>query len=142
MKCTANQKLTHRREREVFIKPGFIKEEAQRNDEIKVGEVGMHGDVVIHRVEDLPRDFDQLTKEPHDCLAYSELSGHAHKLFDGEFDLRVDKANPNMRHLHVVKPVALRHQEHKEVTLRPGNYRIGIQREYDPFEKRVREVAD
>lgn len=126
----------------MYIKPGFLTDEAVRNDEIQVGEWGMHGDVVIQRVKELPENFDQLTKEPNDCLAYGEHTGHAHKLFDGEFDLRIDPENPSVRHLRVVEPVALRHQEHKEVILRPGNYRVGIQREYDPFEKRIREVAD
>ena len=126
----------------MFIKEGFIKEPALRDEEIKPGEVGMHGDVVIYRVEDLPEDFESLKKEPYDCLAYGEATGHAHKLFDGVFDLKIDHQNPSVRHLRVAEPVKLRHQEHKEITLRPGNYRIGIQREYDPFEKRIREVAD
>lgn len=126
----------------MFIKDGFIKEKAQRDEEIKLNEWGMHGDVIIKRVDSLPSDFDSLKKEPLDCLAYGEMTGHAHKLFGGEFDLRVDPQNPSKRHLRVVSPVALRHQEHKEITIYPGDYEIGIQREYDPFEKRIREVAD
>ena len=126
----------------MFIKPGFLTDKAIRDEEIKPGEVGMHGDVAIYRVEELPREFLTMKKEPHGCLAYGEATGHAHKLFDGEFDLRVDPVETTVRHLRVIEPVKLRHQEHKEVTLLPGNYRIGIQREYDPFEKRIREVAD
>jgi hypothetical protein len=126
----------------MFIKEGFIKEEAVRNDEIKLGEWGMHGDVIIQRVDSVPVDFEELDKEPNSCLAYGEATGHAHKLFDGEFDVRIDKDNESVRHLKVVKPVALRHQEHKEIILKPGNYITRIQREYDPFGKKIREVAD
>ena len=71
----------------MYIKDGFLTEEAQKNEEIKLGEWGMHGDVVIERIEAVPAGFDKMTKEPLDCLAYGEVTGHAHKLFNGEFDL-------------------------------------------------------
>jgi len=44
--------------------------------------------------------------------------------------------------LRVVNPVLLKHQEHSPIKLPPGDYKIGIQREYDPFEQIIREVAD
>ena len=126
------------------IKPNFKTEKAVRSEEIKLGEWGMHGDVVIKRIETLPNDFNNFKKESNDCLAYGEATGHAHKLFGdpNSFDVRIDPVNPSQRYLRVVEPIALRHQEHKEIIIFPGDYQTYIQREYDPFEKRIREVAD
>jgi len=122
------------------VKP-FNKEKCE-SKELNVGDWAMHGDVVIERVESVPKDFSKLSKTTKNELAFGEATGHLHQLGGGEFDLRIDKENPSVRHLRVVTPVALRHQEHKEIVLPPGDYRTRIQREYDPFSKRIRDVAD
>ena len=119
----------------------FNKEKHEQK-EVKVGDIVMHGDVVIERVATLPDNFQELKKSDDDALAYGEATGHIHQLFDGEFDLRIDPENENNRVLRIIKPTSLKHQEHMEVLLPPGDYRSRIQREYDPFTKRIREVAD
>jgi hypothetical protein len=113
-------------------------------DAMTVGQYALHGDVIIQRVEAVPENFSAMEVEPNSCLAYGELTGHAHKLFGTpgvDFDVRVNPTTKE-RHLRVVNPVALRHQEHSPIVLPPGDYKIDIQREYDPFEKLVRQVAD
>lgn len=109
-------------------------------DALEEGQDGLHGDVIIRR-ESVPNDFETWPIVKDDCLAYGEATGHAHKLFDGEFELR-ENPKTKERHLRVVKECFVRHQEHNPVTLPPGEYRIGIQREYDPFTKIIRQVAD
>lgn len=109
---------------------------------VNIGEIVMHGDVVIERIEDLPGRFNSCDKEPMNALAYGEATGHLHQLSGGEFDVRIDSENPSNRLLLIKTPTSLKHQEHKEVVLPPGNYKSRIQREYDPFTKRIREVAD
>ena len=116
--------------------------EIHEKKEVEIGDIVMHGDVVIERIAEVPNDFNDLQKSDDDCLAYGELSGHLHRLEDGEFDLRIDAKNPNERIFKIVKDTSLRHQEHMEVILPPGSYKSRIQREYDPFTKRIREVAD
>lgn len=110
---------------------------------MKVGDYALHGDVIIERVGDLPTDFAKLEVEAKNALAYGEATGHIHQL-QGEagvdFDLRVNKNNE--RHLRIVNPTMLKHQEHSPILLQPGEYKIGIQREYDPFEKLTRRVQD
>lgn len=123
------------------MKP-FIYEKAENQKPSNIGDIILHGDVIVYHTENLPENFATMQTEPNACLAYGEATGHAHQLQDGEFELKIDPENPTVRHLRVIKPTALRHQEHKEITLRPGNYRIGIQREYDPFEKKIRDVVD
>lgn len=106
----------------------------------KIGDEGLHGDVIISKI-DMTSEFGEWPIVKDHCLAYGEATGHAHKLFDGEFELREDPKTKT-RHLRVVKECFLRHQEHNPVAIPPGEYRIGIQREYDPFEKLARRVTD
>lgn len=108
----------------------------------QIGDEALHGDVVL-TLGVAPSDFELMPKVVDSCLAYGEATGHAHKIF-GEpehYDLR-ECPKTKTRHLRVVEPVLLKHQEHSPFILPPGDYRIGIQREYDPFEKLVRRVAD
>ena len=122
------------------MKP-FNKEKCEEK-EVKIGDIIMHGDVIIEKISDLPGRFKALRKCEDNCLAYGEATGHLHQLGDGEFDVRVDNQNPNNRFIVIETPTALRHQEHKIVILPPGNYRSRIQRERDPFSRMIREVAD
>ena len=108
--------------------------------EMKDGEYGLHGDVILTKTS-LPKDFESMPKVEDDCLAYGEATGHAHKLFGENFDLR-ECPKTKTRHLRVVSPVLLKHQEHDQVEIPPGEYTIGIQKEYDPFEKLTRRVID
>jgi hypothetical protein len=108
----------------------------------KINDEGLHGDVII-TFTNLPNDFDSMPIVKDSCLAYGEATGHAHKIFGDpeDFELR-ECPKTKTRHLKVVRDVCLKHQEHNPVILPPGAYRIGIQREYDPFEKLIRRVAD
>lgn len=124
------------------MKP-FQEDEVREGFEMNVGEWGMHGDVILFAESELPPDFAQMPKVSDDCIAYGEATGHRHQVFgdDEAFSLR-ECPKTKTRYLHVVREVVLKHQEHKPVVLPPGSYRTGIQREYDPFEKRVRQVID
>lgn len=113
------------------------------------GESFLHGDVIIEKISALPDDFATFDKEPNDALAYGEHTGHLHKLFQMQdpdlmtgaaFDLRIDKNGTKW--LLVSEPVCLKHQEHSPRIFDKGLYKIGIQREYDPFTKLARQVAD
>lgn len=120
-----------------------------KDTKFNVGDIALHGDVIIERVSCLPVKFNEMEKSKDDCLAYGEQTGHKHKLFripDKEgadhphFDLRISPEG--LRFLKVDEPVALRHQEHREIVIQPGEYKIGIQKEYDVFSKLARNVAD
>lgn len=106
----------------------------------KPGEEALHGDVIITS-EKTPKDFSSWPIVKDSCLAYGEMTGHMHKLVSGDFELR-ECPKTKIRHLRVVTEAFLKHQEHSPIILPPGDYRIGIQREYSPFEKLTRQVAD
>lgn len=122
------------------MKP-FNKEKAD-SKKMNPGDWAFHGDVILECIESLPENFEQMKVQNDDCLAYGEATGHLHQLSDGDFDLRIDPENPSNRYLKVVRPVSLRHQEHREIRIYEGFFKTRIQREYDPFEKKIREVAD
>lgn len=103
-----------------------------------------HGDVIVRAVASIPKGA---KPRAGGVLQEGEHTGHAHRLHpttevitqapgfslfekDGTIYARIDALT------------ALRHEEHKEILLAPGNYKIGIIREYDPFEKVIRNVMD
>lgn len=106
------------------------------------GDQGLHGDVIVTCSAE-PKGFSAMTKVEDDCLAYGEHTGHAHKIFGepGSFEVR-ECPTTKTRHLKVVRDVCLKHQEHDGIIIPPGFYDIGIQQEYDPFEKMKRQVID
>jgi hypothetical protein len=115
----------------------------------KKSKQNLHGDVIVEKINDLPADFESMKAEPQGALAYGEHTGHLHKLFRMQdpdlmdavsFDLRIDKAGN--RWLKVEAKTAVKHQEHSPRVIPPGFYKIGIQREYDPFTKLARQVQD
>lgn len=108
----------------------------------EIGDEALHGDVIVTKIE-LPGDFASMPQVKDSCLAYGEVTGHVHMVVGNEADFELRECpKTKTRHLRVVNPVTLKHQEHSPIVLPPGGYRIGIQREYDPFEKLIRQVAD
>lgn len=83
---------------------------------------------------------EKLTPLKTDIVQEGEATGHAHRLHGDGFELFETPAKE--KHLRLVAPTALRHEEHQEIILPPGDYRIGIVREYDHFKEEARRVAD
>ena len=94
------------------------------------------GDVLITKI-----DYEVKGEElEHLTLAEGEATGHHHSIVEGLGQLiMMDK----LMHLQIFsKEATLKHQEHKEIILPKGNYKIEIIREYDPFEDEIRRVRD
>lgn len=70
------------------------------------------------------------TKLPHLTLAEGEVTGHRHRISNGEAELY---ERDGVLFLKVLSPTALLvHEEHAEVTIPHGTWEIRIQREYVP----------
>lgn len=70
------------------------------------------------------------TKLPHLTLAEGEVTGHRHRISDGEAELF---ERDGVLYLKVLSPTAiLTHEEHAQITIPQGNWEIRIQREYSP----------
>lgn len=94
------------------------------------------GDVLLKKVE-YKIEGEKLN---HVTLAEGEATGHHHSIVSGIGQLIM---MDNIMHLQVFSDTALlKHQEHNEITIPQGNYRIGIVKEYDHFEEEAREVID
>ncbi|HZD08626.1 MAG TPA: hypothetical protein VE176_10275 [Candidatus Limnocylindrales bacterium] len=103
------------------------------------------GDVLLVRVDALPKGARDITEDGRIVLAEGEMTGHAHAVHEP-----LTKATPNgkarlwnagdERYIQVLETTALRHEEHAAIPLEPGVYRVGLQREYSPDE--IRSVAD
>jgi hypothetical protein len=101
------------------------------------------GDVLCHRQEKLPEGLkDYKPTERGIVLAEGEATGHAHTIVaDGKCQAFVDE----MKKVWLVvkdAPVTIRHQEHKEVKLGQGVWKIDLVREVDPFTDEIHAVHD
>lgn len=85
------------------------------------------GDVLLIAVDDIESG----TPEPNDgraVLAHGEVTGHAHAIYDRS--ARVIVAPTKARHLALVAPSDLRHEEHTKALLDKPNYRVLIQTQW------------
>jgi hypothetical protein len=103
------------------------------------------GDVLLSRVEALPAGATDITPaEGRVVLAYGEVTGHAHAVYD-----RVIEGKPTVkmwsagaeRFLQVMVAVPLKHEEHSHPTLPPGIYKLPQQVDMTA-DKLPRRVAD
>lgn len=116
---------------------------------------GHHGDVQFKMIDKLPQYVVKIENKP---LAYGETSGHVHVL-TGNVDLFELKektfavvGNDGARMQHVMENVLtpkcmtevkeLPVADHKSILLPPGIYEIGIQKQYNPYEKIFERVVD
>jgi hypothetical protein len=72
-------------------------------------------------------------------LAHGEATGHAHAIAEPTA-LLTEEPTTKVRHLRLVKPATLLHEEHAPIEVPPGLYEVRRQREYHPDE--LRTVAD
>jgi len=93
-----------------------------------------HGDLLIESIDKIPED----TKvRKSGIILDGEVTGHAHRLNGGLVLEKEDRV-----YLSLKSPGTVTHEEHHTINLPAGDYAITRQREYDPYEKAVRNVAD
>lgn len=111
------------------------------------------GDVMLIKVsgvfsKGIPTGAKDVTPKDRIVLAYGEVTGHAHAVYPEKVEGKeVMKAKlwdaGAERFLQVLEKTALKHEEHTQVDLEPGVYKVVRQREYNPEEAaRQRMVAD
>ena len=100
------------------------------------------GDVLFHGVEKLPDGLypKKAFRPGRIVFAEGEATGHHHSCVADGVELYEDAMG--VIWCRVIKEATVTHQEHKPVTLPPGNYMVGIVREYDPFAEEIRRVRD
>jgi len=87
-----------------------------------------HGDVLIQKVNKIPADAKKLQGL---TLAEGEVTGHSHRIKETE-NATMHRLNA-IRYLTVTKaPATLIHEEHGDIELPKGIYKVWRQREYTP----------
>lgn len=98
------------------------------------------GDVIFKSIDTLPESA-KLDKKFKGVVQEGEHTGHAHRLHGNDFAMFIDPESLE-RFLELSMPTPIRHEEHKEIILPPGRYKIGIVREYDHLKEEARAVLD
>lgn len=93
------------------------------------------GDVLI-KPASIPED---LEKRNSDVVAEGEETGHAHRIVSGDYNMYMDG---QIMFIQALSEVELKHEEHKPITIPPGDYEISFVREYDHFAEEARRVVD
>lgn len=92
------------------------------------------GDVLLARVDSLPKNATRKPVEQRIVLAWGEVTGHAHAIdarFAKLYEFGVD------RFIEALDGATLVHEEHSAIKLKPGVYRVVQQREYVPGSSRI-----
>lgn len=101
-----------------------------------------HGDVGITRIEQLPKGARQIMSAKSYVVAEGEVTGHCHLVeTPGKTGVTVWEFGGE-RFMVIEGDATITHEEHGLKPVTPGIYRIKIQKEYDPFSARIREVKD
>ena len=98
-----------------------------------------HGDILIERVDGLPKGARLRASTGRVVLAEGEVTGHAHRIERADVAELYD-ADRGETYLRVAESTGVVHEEHARIALEPGVYRIHRQREYSP--EAIRQVLD
>ena len=99
----------------------------------------VQGDVFFSKVRAIPQSAIRVSRSERGyIIAEGEATGHAHVIED-EVELY---EKDGVLFIKTVNEIEVRHEEHLLVLIRPGIWKVGIVREYDPFLEEVRIVRD
>lgn len=107
-----------------------------------------HGDVLLIKVSPTTIKGESTTDR---LLAEGEGHNHGHMIegdvevyrtYDDVFTTHYVKVNQEARLKHVLIDQGVWTGEHTDIPVSPGTYKVVKQREYDPYEQKVREVKD
>ena len=95
------------------------------------------GDVLAERIESIPQDAKK-QEGTRIVLAEGETTGHMHAIESETATSFIGQ--DGTLYLQLDEPATVTHQEHADIKLPTGTYRIVHQREYSPGE--IRRVQD
>jgi hypothetical protein len=101
-----------------------------------------HGDLLIRGIEKLPEG---LVKVKSNIVAEGEFTGHNHTIVADKAVVLTDKTGKKYLDLSLLsgRSVTITHPEHKSIEIPCKKYyEVIIEREFDPFENKIRQVKD
>jgi len=93
------------------------------------------GDILLEKIEKLPNGL----KEKDKTLALGEVTGHSHRFENSNARVFIDKSG--QQYCQLQKPCELVHEEHKNLIIPEGFWRVINAREFD-LSGAVRNVMD
>lgn len=93
-----------------------------------------HGDVLLKKIEKLPEG----KKLETNVIMEGEHTGHMHRIIG---DAQIFECD-GKRYVWAENSFDVVHEEHRQITIKPGIYEIDRQKEYDPYDEIIREVQD
>ena len=87
------------------------------------------GDIVLKSISGLPSTLKRIR---NNVLAEGETTGHKHELCG---DVHILEGDKGQKFVIVIEAAALRHDEHKMITVAPGWYQVLQEREYSVVRK-------
>ena len=100
-----------------------------------------HGDVDIIAVIK-PAKLKREVFEGEYVLAYGEVTGHSHRLIGTKDSVNMYRDETGALILNVLGKAVLTHEEHKEIEIAPGWYRVNYEREYNYWGNSTQRVQD
>ncbi len=102
---------------------------------MKTGEIIRQGEVLLIAIDSLPKGI----KKKNLVLAEGETTGHMHRFNSKQVQVFAD--DENNQFVEVKSPSKLIHEEHQNLEIPIGKYKVMLQREYD-LSQQVRKVMD
>ncbi len=100
------------------------------------------GDVPVLKVEGVTLPADAKVSSEL-TVALGEATGHHHTLYPTVEGSKIRHALIDGKiYFEITNEWVMRHQEHNEGRIAPGVYKIGEEREYDPFAEAMKKVID
>ena len=99
------------------------------------------GDVVFIPVDKMPSGK-TIKHNGSDVLALGETTGHKHLITVARPDQMIITILDGNKFINLLSPAVVTHEEHGDIALAPGIYRIGAEREVDYFSMTTRNVID
>lgn len=135
-KVSDKAKIGHPREGVVFIEPTEAPQACNSTTKGKHMKSKLNvirqGDVCLIPIASLPDGVKAVESKGRVVLAYGEVTGHAHAIYEPA-KVRLWDAGAE-RFLQVLERCELRHEEHSPAVIEPGIYHLPQQVEYTPAE--------
>ena len=92
-----------------------------------------HGDLLIEKVKSIPKN---IKKIEGNVLAEGEITGHKHQLLVRNSENLKLFGEQQVQYFDLRENTKLVHNEHKEIQITKGKYRVIRQKEYSPLMNR------
>lgn len=97
------------------------------------------GDCLFFPIDKIPHDGIKLKTN---IIQSGEATNHHHRADSMTSPELFEQPKTKKRHLRLLKPTTITHEEHKPIELPPGDYEVRIVKEYDHFKEESRAVLD